>query len=128
MIIGFIILLFHGAGIVSAQNYEFKKGENIPRGQVFKVPSGIFIFQLDGNAVIYENNTVAIWHTNTANNGYKLVFERNGNLILYHRNGLPLWDTGSNRRGERLVFQSDRNLVIYNRKNFTVWHSGTTVE
>lgn len=124
----FILLSILGASIASVkkQTYEFHKGEHIPQGKSLDVPSGSFIFQLDGNAVIYNSRSVAVWHTNTARIGSSLKFESDGNLVMYDKNGKGRWSSNSaNRNGQLLVFQNDRNLVIFNYKNQSIWQSDT---
>lgn len=129
MVTLFILLSILGASIASAQNqtYVFRKGENIPRGKSLDVHSGYFIFQLDGNAVIYDSHDVAKWHTNTAGGvGSLLKFENDGNLLMYDNSGRSRWSSKTaNQCGELLVFQNDRNLVIYDCKITPIWQTGT---
>lgn len=39
---------------------------------------------------------------NTCSN-YKFVFQNDGNLVLYNRDGKPIWATGTNNRYEKIT-------------------------
>lgn len=95
-------------------------------GKSCRVRHGRFVFQKDGNAVIYDGNDKALWHTNTVGGDNKLVFRKDGNLVVYSKSNFPLWNSKSfDKGGVSLVFQDDRSLVIYNKSKKIIWDSGT---
>lgn len=61
----------------------------------------------------------------------KFVFQTDGNLVIYDLNGRPLWEStkipgcSSGTNNCYVRFQSDGNLVIYNNNDVAVWQSGT---
>lgn len=110
---------------------RWEPGQKIAMGNRCDAPYGFFVFQLDGNAVIYDSNKVPIWDTRTAGIGHTLVFETNGILVMYSSTGATVWKSAPQvLGGNLLVFQEDRNLVIYNTVNkpaVALWNSGTHV-
>ncbi|HEY9702873.1 MAG TPA: ricin-type beta-trefoil lectin domain protein, partial [Allocoleopsis sp.] len=58
-------------------------------------------------------------------NGYKFVFQGDGNLVLYSPSGQPLWATGSERMGATgFAVQTDGNIVLY-ASGKAIWASNT---
>lgn len=105
---------------------RWKATESIPLGTRCNVPYGLFVFQDDGNAVIYDGNNKALWNTETAGIGHNFVFQNDGHLVMYSRAGVPVWYSNTaNKGGEYLTFQDDRNFVIYNKANKPIWNTGT---
>ncbi len=80
-----------------------------------------FRMQSDGNAVVYNNNTMAAcWSTQT--NGHPGSYARmqeDGNFVVYGagvpEGGTPYWFTThtNGNRGAAMKMQNDGNLVIY---------------
>ncbi|XP_037044782.1 uncharacterized protein LOC119080493 [Bradysia coprophila] len=110
---------------------KWEPGQEIAIGTRCVVQHGFFVFQLDGNAVIYDVNNVPIWNTRTAGIGHTFLFETNGNLVMYSSTGTDVWNSAtSNMSASLLVFQEDRNLVIYNTANTSavaLWNTRTFV-
>ena len=83
-----------------------------------------FIYQNDGNIVVYRGNQ-PLWatgsNTNTAN---VLRFQTDGNLVLY-RNSEPVWASNTSGRGNFLRVQDDSNIVIYNAQHQPIWSTDT---
>ena len=66
--------------------------------------------------------------TNAA--GLKLVVQGDGNLVLYDANSTALWNSGTNGQGVapyRLVLQDDHNLVLYDGNDQPLWSTNTQV-
>ncbi|XP_037040306.1 uncharacterized protein LOC119077261 [Bradysia coprophila] len=110
---------------------QWEAGQEIAIGTRCVGQHGFFVFQLDGNAVIYDVNNVPLWNTATSGIGHSFVFETNGNLAMYSSTGSQVWNSASSNMGASLlVFQEDRNLVIYNTANtpaVALWNSRTFV-
>lgn len=107
---------------------RWEPGQEIAMGNRCDVPHGFFVFQEDGNAVIYDNNNVALWNTQTAGTGHRFVFQLDGNLVMYSSTGTALWNSQTHDQGGiLLIFQEDRNLVIYDSDDVALWYSGTHV-
>jgi RHS repeat-associated protein len=98
----------------------------LTRGQNVASPDGRFnfIYQGDGNVVLYGPNG-PIWANNkTGVASDRLVMQGDGNLVLYN-GGTPVW--ASNTGGGNnpyLKIQNDGNAVIYNSVG-SVWNTGT---
>lgn len=85
-----------------------------------------FIYQSDGNVVLYGPSGPALWNAGSAGKASDhLIMQADGNLVLY--NGTtPVWYTGTGGKGvSRLVMQNDGNAVVYNSANTATWSSGT---
>lgn len=101
-------------------------GNALSRGQNVVSQDGRFnfIYQTDGNVVLYGPSG-AIWSngkTNVASD--RLVMQTDGNLVLYN-GGTPVW--ASNTGGWNnpyLKVQNDGNTIIYNSTG-SVWGTGT---
>lgn len=93
-----------------------------------------FVFQTDGNIVIYNAQNVAIWSPNVSNNDVignstLLIMQGDGNLVLYGEKtvvtlGKPVpphveqtvkftSNTGGRGEGAYFVMQNDGNAVVY---------------
>lgn len=83
-----------------------------------------FVFQSDGNAVVYDKTT-AIWaKPNLIAAGRLLSFQADGNLVIYNSNGSVAWAAGTNgKNAEILQMQDDGNLVIYASGGKALWAS-----
>jgi len=57
---------------------------------------------------------------------YKLVDQMDGNIVLYDRSSRALWQSGKLNSGDNaLVMQNDGNLVQYNSMNQAIWQTNT---
>ncbi|MCY8087230.1 hypothetical protein OZL46_14055 [Bacillus sonorensis] len=53
-----------------------------------------FIFQTDGNLVLYENQDHTVWNTNTDGTGAnRAILQTDGNFVIYATDDRPLWHT-----------------------------------
>ena len=100
-----------------------------PRGSEWNTCSGYkFVFQNDGNLVLYNPSGQAIWNTATdQSSANKFVVQTDGNIVLYNSSGQAIWDacTGGNS-GAVLAIQWDGNVVIYDRSGKPIWFTQTT--
>lgn len=127
----------------------------ITRWQTGSAGSGAskFIFQNDGNLVLYTDTMQPVWATGTDGSAAsKLILQEDGNLVLYTASNNVVWQTGTNqnptyfegvtrtilnsgemRKGQRietaerstkLFFQNDGNVVLY-KGNQPLWATGT---
>lgn len=88
-----------------------------------------FIYQLDGNLVLYRrSDNKPLWASETPNGVLgEVLMQNDGNLVIY---GAPFndveWAAGTqNHAGSRLLVQNDGNVVIYDAKNKPVWATDT---
>lgn len=122
----FLIAFLACSVTIIAGECVWRPEDIIEEGKDCRATHGHFIFQNDGNAVIYDGNDKALWSTTTAGKGHVFRFQDDGNLVLRGRSSDPLWTSNTGRQGgERLVFQDDRNLVIYDKANRAIWSSQT---
>jgi len=90
-------------------------GEIMTRGQERWSTDGrfLFVYQTDGNVVLYAPGGVAIW--NNGKGGVasdRLVMQTDGNLVLYN-GGTAVWWTGTNGgASSKLSVQNDGNAII----------------
>ncbi|MEJ6486808.1 CAP domain-containing protein [Nostoc punctiforme UO1] len=92
------------------------------------------ILQSDGNVVLYNQHSQAIWATNTGGliKPEEFIMQTDGNLVLYDTNHCPKWASNTNNNpGAFLNIQDDGNLVIYRAgsqietANNALWASGS---
>ncbi|MEO7190144.1 MAG: hypothetical protein ABI051_03740 [Vicinamibacterales bacterium] len=87
-----------------------------------------FVYQADGNLVLYEENWAPLWasHTDGSLPGL-VIMQSDGNFVLYDGNGVALWASGSsvNHPGAYLIVQDDGNVVIYEAGGGALWATGT---
>ena len=92
------------------------------------------ILQSDGNVVLYNQQSQAIWATNTKGliQPREFIMQTDGNLVLYDTNGKPKWASNTdNNPGAFLNVQNDGNLVVYRAgsqtetANNALWASGS---
>lgn len=99
-------------------------------GQSITSSDGRFylIYQSDGNLVLYRNDAVPLWHTQTyGTSPGRAIMQLDGNLVVYDGSGTPIWASGTvGFAGAWLVMQADGNLVIYSSSGAPVWASGTS--
>jgi subtilisin family serine protease len=102
------------------------RGQFLTANQVLRSPNGLYTLamQADGNLVLYNQASQALWHTHTAGNpGAYAVFQTDGNFVVYRANGIPLWHTVTFGTAANLfVVQNDSNIVIYGQDNQVYWH------
>ncbi len=74
-----------------------------------------FVFQSDGNLVVYLRDIRAIWNSKTNGQGAdKCIMQQDGNLVIYTGTNV-LWSTGTadyTHKDTKLVIQNDGNLVL----------------
>ena len=87
-----------------------------------------FIYQSDGNLVLYPNgSTNALWAsgTNGTSQGHTIM-QGDGNLVIYDANGVAVFATHTEGNpGSRLVVQNDGNVVIYAPDGTALWATNT---
>ncbi len=92
------------------------------------------ILQSDGNVVLYNQHSQAIWATNTGSliQPRDFIMQTDGNLVLYDTSGSPKWASNTwNNPGAFLNVQDDGNLVVYRAgsqtetANNALWASGS---
>ena len=103
-------------------------------------PNGLYraVMQADGNFVIYDQSSKAIWATNT--NGqqhapYSFDVQGDGNVVLYadgcnsNTQCHVTWASNTNGKGVGpyyLIMQNDGNLVVYDSTGAATWASNTS--
>ncbi|NES18948.1 MAG: hypothetical protein F6K41_08475 [Symploca sp. SIO3E6] len=97
------------------------------RGQQWITPNNYkFVFQSDGNLVLYSPQGKPLWATGTEQTTADLfAVQADGNVVLYDR-GRPVWatDTAGNL-GAFLAIQTDGNVVVYASNNTPLFDTGT---
>jgi hypothetical protein len=91
--------------------------------QYLTSPNGryICIMQGDGNLVIYQDNLIPLWSSNTHGTPVdRCIMQGDGNLVLYSANYTAYWSIGWQSPGAYLVMQDDGNLVVYNN-SVAIW-------
>ncbi|MEP0873112.1 ricin-type beta-trefoil lectin domain protein [Trichocoleus desertorum AS-A10] len=85
-----------------------------------------FIFQADGNLVLYNPQGTPIWATGTDKTTADLLnVQADGNVVLYDQ-GRPIWATDtSGHPGAFLAIQADGNIVVYASNNIPLFATGT---
>lgn len=86
-----------------------------------------FVYQGDGNLVVYTRNEQPIWASNSHNQGGTFCeMQGDGNLVIY-ANSRPIWSTGTHgstkgyyHSDTKLVMQDDGNMVL-------LWQTPRTV-
>jgi len=103
-----------------ANNMVFNRGQSWRNCRGYR-----FIFQGDGNLVVYNPSNNPLWHTGTMGQAARLIWQTDGNLVLYDAVNQPLWSSATQGQGARLIFQGDGNVVIYSSANRPLWATGT---
>ncbi|MFB2970221.1 S8 family serine peptidase [Aerosakkonema sp. BLCC-F183] len=115
---------------VPVQNINLKPGAsnlNFSRGQQWITSTGYkFIFQNDGNLVLYNPQRKPIWATGTEGTGAdRFSVQADGNVVLYDRNK-PVWATDTwGNSGAYFAIQNDGNLVVYFSNGKALFDTGT---
>lgn len=101
-------------------NLEFERGYFWQSCRGYK-----FIFQTDGNLVVYNPGNQPIWQANTTRKARKLIWQSDGNLVLHNRKNRQIWSSKTPGRGARLAIQGDGNVVVYSSDSQPLWTTGT---
>lgn len=91
-------------------------------------PNGWRLYmQTDGNLVIYDQNNVARWASNTSGGlGSYAMMQTDGNFVVYDNGVKKFASNTAGNPGAYLRFQnSDGNLVIYTAAGQPIWATGT---
>ena len=85
-----------------------------------------FIYQTDGNLVLY-GKLGALWASGTYGRGVaRAVMQGDGNLVVYNGSNQPLWASGTfGNPGATLAVQDDGNVVIYRADHAAIWATNT---
>lgn len=103
-----------------SSNLEFQRGKEWSTCSNYK-----FIFQNDGNLVLYNRSGSPIWASGTTNQADTFVVQADGNIVLYGA-GRAIWVTNTvGNLGAFLAIQSDGNVVVYSRNGKALWATGT---
>lgn len=86
-----------------------------------------FVYQGDGNLVLYRWDWVALWASNTGGTSAgRAHMQSDGNFVIYDAGGTPVWNSGTaGNSGAYLIVQSDGNVVIYSSGGSALWSTGT---
>ncbi len=81
-----------------------------------------FVFQEDGNLVLYRYGNEVIMDTQTYNKGaQKLVFQTDGNLVIYGENNSVLWASNSHGKGGEALYIENGEVVLHAPGANVVW-------
>lgn len=112
-------VLLNAQNIFAGQNLQPDKKYWSDNGQYY------LVFQRDGNLVLYNRSSRAIWEAKTMNRGTQAIFQNDGNLVVYAPGNRSIFSSNtSGRRANKLVVQDDGNVVIYNRST-PLWATNT---
>ena len=81
---------------------------------------GTTSMQLNAGGTLYKGDKLT-----SSNSQYQFIFQTDGNLVLYGPGNKYMWDSKTNGKGNRCTLQSDGNLVMYNSNNQAVWNTET---
>jgi hypothetical protein len=104
-----------------SRNLDYRRGTSWTTCNGYK-----FIFQSDGNVVLYNSSGVPLWATGTEGSGVNLFsIQADGNVVLYD-GSRPVWasDT-SGSPGNRFVVQADGNVAVYKPNGQAIFNTGT---
>ncbi len=96
-------------------------------GQSWTTSTGYtFIFQPDGNLVLYNSSLKAVWASNTNNKNSRIFsVQKDGNVCIYDDNGTCIWHTNTANEGRFLSIQTDGNVVVYTKEGKPIWATNT---
>jgi endonuclease YncB( thermonuclease family) len=102
------------------------RSQELRRGASYSVCNYKFVFQNDGNVVLYNPSNRAVWATGTEHTDADLfAVQPDGNVVLYAK-GRPIWATNTDGNyGAFFSIQVDGNLVVYDRSGRPKWASNT---
>ena len=86
-----------------------------------------FVYQGDGNLVLYDAWGTPMWasHTEGSVPGV-VVMQGDGNLVMYDGQSVPIWHTGTHGYGGAyLEVGNDGNVVVYDAHGSPLWATGT---
>jgi hypothetical protein len=113
----------------AAQGDDMQPGEVLDPGGSITSANGLFtfVYQGDGNLVLYRSGGVPLWASNTDGTPPGVcIMQGDGNLVIYRPGPQPVWDTGTwNQPGNHLVVQDDGNVVIYRPDGSAPWATNT---
>ena len=74
---------------------SFAPGTQLEQGRQYKAGDKTFVFQGDGNLVVYSGNMTPLWNSGTYNQGAdQAVMQEDGNFVIYNsKEGKALWNT-----------------------------------
>tara|TARA_B100001245_G_scaffold236403_1_gene227208 strand:+ start:2964 stop:8984 length:6021 start_codon:yes stop_codon:yes gene_type:complete len=102
-------------------------GKELHRGDFLKSTDQRFkfIYQTDGNIVLYGPNSAVLWHANkTGVSSTRLVMQGDGNLVLYD-GGTARWSSGTSGNGtSRLLVTNDGHAYIVTSSDVITWSKG----
>lgn len=124
-----VFAVLAGTGSAATPPTSLFAGQNLAvQGSLVSPDGGVKLtVQTDGNLVLYNRNSVAIWNTNTAGTGpnNKLSMQTDGNLVLYTPANGALWNSRTRGKGNTATVQNDGNFVIYSATHKALWSTGT---
>jgi hypothetical protein len=111
-------------------------GQRLRPGQYMQSNNKLhtLIMQKDGNVVLYDHNSHALWSTNTGGliTPREFVMQTDGNLVLYSTDGRARWASNTwNNPGAFFDVQDDGDLVVYKARStvetakFALWASAS---
>jgi len=85
------------------------------------------VYQWDGNLVLYDDNDVVMWASNTAaTSPGRAAMQSDGNFVVYDSNWTSVWASGTvGNSGAYLLVQNDGNVVIYSSSSSALWSTDT---
>jgi len=86
-----------------------------------------FLYQSDGNLVLYRWDGVPLWDSQTAGTSPgQALMQLDGNFVVYDSNGIGLKASNTaGNSGAYLIVQNDGNVVIYSSGGSFLWSTGT---
>ena len=86
-----------------------------------------FIYQNDGNLVLYRGDGVVLWNSGTfGTSPGRAEMQTDGNFVIYDSGNNVLFSTGTfGNPGATLEVQTDGNVVIYSNGGTPLYNTGT---
>jgi hypothetical protein len=112
---------------------QLQMNEGLAADQALTSANGqfTFVYQSDGNLVLYKNYRNqprnALWASNTPGaSAGSCNMQGDGNLVVYDAGGNAVWASNTDGNpGSRLILQDDGNVVIYGPAGNPLWDTGT---
>jgi len=100
---------------------------NFSRGDSWSSNNGYrFVFQTDGNVVLYNRSGVSLWATGTDNTtANRFSMQADGNVVLYSGSKAIWASNTAGNPGSRLIVQDDGNVVVYKSNGQSIFDTGT---
>lgn len=110
-------------GCVPPDQFSLRAGNSIKSAN----QNYTFVYQGDGNLVLYNKAWRALWATNTHGRSVGQVrMQGDGNLVVYDASSRPIWASRTALiYRSQLVVQDDGNVVIYKEGGRAIWASNT---